>query len=95
MVLPSRSVGEGEVKETALSNGVSPADEDSLGPVDSSNLSYLESQYLQFLEDPNSVSSDWRAYFHHIADAQAENGDVDRFRALQMGNGSVVSPGLL
>lgn len=92
MVLPSRTVREGEVKETALSDGFPAADEDNLGPVDSSNLSYLESQYLQFLEDPNSVSSDWRAYFHHIADAQAQNGDVDLFRAPQMGNGSVVSP---
>ncbi len=91
MVLPSRTVREVEVMESA-SDG-SPTDQGQLGSVDSSNLSYLESQYLQFLESPESVSPEWRDYFQHIAETQARYGDeVDLFRAPKMGNGSVVSP---
>ena len=93
VVLPPRTVREVEVTESDMPDGFPLPDEDDLGSVDSSNLSYLESQYLQFLESPDSVTSDWRAYFQHVAEAQARHGeDVNLFRAPQVGNGSVVSP---
>lgn len=91
MVLPSRTVREEEVKESASDGSLS--DQSQLGSVDSSNLSYLESQYRQFQEAPESVSADWRAYFEQIAETQARYGDeVDLFRPPRMGNGSVASP---
>ena len=93
MVLPSRSAREAEVQELAPTNGSAPHHEGELGPVGCSNLSYLESEYQRYLESPDSISSEWRAYFEQIAEAQAQYGnDFDLFRPTRMGNGSVASP---
>src|SRR5262245_35048526 len=93
MVLPSRSVREVEVQESAPSNGHAPQDEGGLGPVACSNLSYLESEYQKYLESPDSISPEWRDYFRQIAETQAKYGsEVDLFKAPRMGNGSVASP---